>query len=79
MSCSMMDPLSRAIHFLLGLVCKPSIRPQQRLSMCVHRRLTFVAEMHTRRGGILQAQLGGKLRLFFSGGLRMYCAVSQFI
>lgn len=47
--------------------------------MCVHRRLTFVAEMHTRRGGILQAQLGEKLRLFFSGGLHMYCAVSQFI
>lgn len=47
--------------------------------MRVHRRLTFVAEMHTRHGGILQAQLGGKLRLFFSGGLHMYCAVSHFI
>lgn len=79
MSCSMIEPLSRAIHFLLGLVCKPSIRPQQRLSMCAHRRLTFVGEMHTRRGGILQAQLGGKLRLYFSGGLRVYCAASQFI
>lgn len=27
----MIEPLSPAIHFLLGLVCKPSIRPQQRL------------------------------------------------
>lgn len=79
MSRRMTDTFSRAIHFLLGLVCKSLIRPQQRLSMRVHHRLTFVGGIHTRHGGILQAQLGGKLRLFCSSGLHMHCAVSQSI
>lgn len=79
MSRRMTDTFSRAIHFLLGPVCKSLIRPQQRLSVRVRHRLTFVGEIHTRHGGILQAQLGGKPRLFCSGRLHMHCAVSQSI
>lgn len=41
MSCSTLDPLSGAVHFLLGPVCKPPIGPQQRLSIRARCRLTF--------------------------------------
>lgn len=46
--------------------------------MCVDRHFTFVGEIHTQHGGILQAQLGGKLRLFCSGGLCIVQSVSSF-
>lgn len=54
---------SWAVDFLFGTGVRTRDMTTTK-TPCVHNCLTFVGGIRTRHGGILQAQLGGKLRLF---------------